>query len=294
MTECLSCPLCGQGHYGTSAEQAKVASNVRRWTAHRFTVWRCPLCGSLHRLEEVDIAPYYQGYPYGQRKLDGFTRKVFRHYLKRLIRHGLTSDSRILDYGCSQGLLLEYLRETGYPHVFGYDPYTPGYDDASVMEQPFDVVIAQDVIEHVEDPDALFDILVHATRPEGLICIGTPCADAVDLARPQASLHSLHLPYHKHILSERALIEAGSRHGLSLESLERRHSCDTPYPFVNWTFLKAYIESGDNTLDAGFDPPRILSVMTSPKLWAYGLLGYWLPVGSEMIALFRKPSARTS
>lgn len=290
MAECLSCPLCHRGRYDAAAEQVRVPSNVRRWTAHGFTVWRCPECHSLHRLEDVDVTPYYEGYPYGQRRLDGFTRQVFRHYVGRLDRHGLNNDSRILDYGCSQGLLLEYLRETGHPHCFGYDPYTPGYDDASVLDQPFDVVIAQDVIEHVDDPDALLDLLVRATRPGGLICIGTPCADAVDLGRPQASLHSLHQPYHLHIFSERAMVEAGNRHGLGLESLERRHSCDTPYPFVNWTFLKAYIESGDDTLDAGFDPPRIGSILTSPKLWFYGLFGYWLPVGSEMIALFRKPS----
>ena len=105
-------------------------------------------------MEAVDLAPYYEGYPYGQRKLDGFTRRVFRHYLRRLAQHGLTAQSRILDYGCGQGLLLEYLRETGHACCYGYDPHAPGYNDPSVLERPFDVVIAQDVIEHVEDPHA--------------------------------------------------------------------------------------------------------------------------------------------
>jgi 2-polyprenyl-3-methyl-5-hydroxy-6-metoxy-1,4-benzoquinol methylase len=289
MAQCTICPLCGMGRYSPDADQARVHSNVRRWTAHAFTVWRCAECGALHRLEDVDVAPYYEGYPYGQRRLDGFTRHVFRHYLARLERHGLKSSGRILDYGCSQGLLMDYLGERGYGGVAGYDPYTPGYDDPAVLERPYDAVIAQDVIEHVEDPHALMQLLARSARPGGLVCIGTPCADAVDLRRTEDTLHSLHQPYHPHIFSERAMRDAGERAGLRLESLERRHSCDTPAPFVNWTFLKAYIESGDNTLDAGFDPPRIAAVAMSPKLWFYGLFGYWLPLGSEMIALFRKP-----
>lgn len=290
MPENTNCPICGSGHFDLTTDQATVTCNVRIWAKHKFTVWRCPNCKSLNRLEDVDIAPYYEGYPYGQRKLDGFTRTVFKYYVKRLVRHGLMPHHRILDYGCGQGLLLQYLKESGYPNGFGYDPYAPGYDNPRILDQAFDVVIAQDVIEHVEDPHVLLELLDQATTRGGLICIGTPCADAVDMRYPEPSRHSLHLPYHIHILSEQALINAGAHHGLILESMERKHSCDTPSPFVNWTFLRSYLESGDDTLDAGFDPPRIASIALSPKLWFYGFFGYWLPLRSEMIALFRKPA----
>jgi hypothetical protein len=134
-------------------------------------------------------------------------------------------------------------------------------------------------------------VLSHAVRPGGLLCIGTPRADGIDLRNPNRTIHSLHQPYHLHILSEKALKAIATGEGLVLEQLYRRHSCDTLFPFVNWPFLRAYLRALDDTLDAGFDPPRIDVVAKSPGLLFLGLFGYLLRCDSEMIAAFRKPKS---
>lgn len=284
------CRLCGQGRFADATEVAQVHSNVRRWKDHFSTVWRCPVCGSLHSLETVDLGPFYAAYPFGQRRLDPFTRRVFSRYLGHLRKAGVTANSTVLDYGCGSGLLLDYLAETGIRSVSGYDAYVPQFDDPTVLERKYDCVIAQDVIEHVEDPEALLSDLAGCVKPGGLLCIGTPRAEGIDLRQTERFIHSLHQPYHLHILSESVLITIANRHGLSLESVLRRHTLDTPYPFVNWTFLKGYLKRLDNTLDAGFEPPRIAKIATSPYLLFTGLVGYLFPSRTEMLVLLRKAS----
>lgn len=289
MSRRLVCGACGVGRFEEATEVATVHSNVRRWRTHASTVWRCPNCGSLTSLEVVDLAPFYTDYPYGKRRLDAFTRRVFSSYLARLKRHGARPDATVLDYGCGDGLLLGYLAMRGLHDAAGYDAYSQRFSDPSVLTRQYDLVIAQDVVEHVEDPGALVEQLAGCARPGGLVCIGTPRADDIDLADTRRSIHSLHQPYHLHILSERALRQLAQRAGLTVEAIDRRHSCDTPYPFVNWRFLKAYLAAGDDTLDAGFDPPKPSTFLRAPHLVGLGLLGYFAPPASEMIAILRKP-----
>lgn len=284
------CVLCRRGRYDTATEVATVPSNVRRWREVTTTVWRCSGCGSLHNLERRDLTPFYEDYPYARRQLDGFTRRVFDAYIRRLSRHGVAPSGALLDYGCSQGLLLDHLRARGFVNCAGFDPYSSRYRDPTVLEQRYDTVICQDVIEHVEDPLALLRELAALLRPGGLLCVGTPRADGIELAHANEAIHSLHMPYHLHILSERALVDGATAAGLRHEHLYRQHSCDTRFPFTNWAFLRTYLRAADDTLDAGFDPPRIGAVATSPRLWALGLFGGWRQTPSEMIAMLRKPS----
>ena len=185
---------------------------------------------------------------------------------------------------------MEYLRERGFTDCAGYDPYSSRFADPRVLDREYDAVICQDVIEHVEDTRQLMAALARSLSPEGLLCIGTPRADGIELDNPTDSIHSLHQPYHLHILSENALTQIASDAGLVPEKLYLRHSCDTPYPFVNWPFLRGYLKAVDDTLDAGFDPPQVGAAARSPRLLFLGLFGYVFPCPSEMIGLFRKPT----
>ena len=292
MSQRLTCAVCGNGGFNEQSERATVRSNVRRWRTHQSTVWRCQCCGSLTSLEVVDLDPFYAEYPYRRRRLDAFTRRVFGSYLARLRKHGLTPGASVLDYGCGDGLLLEYLKGRGFTDAAGYDAYSERHSDLGVLRRQYDLVNAQDVIEHVEDPVGLLRQLVECTKAGGIICLGTPRADDIDLSNVERSIHSVHQPYHLHILSERAIRALPSQVGLTIEALYRRHSCDTPHPFVNWRFLRAYLAASDDTLDAGFDPPRPSTFLRAPQLVLLGLFGYLMPVASEMIVVMRKPIAK--
>jgi hypothetical protein len=150
-------------------------------------------------------------------------------------------------------------------------------------------VIAQDVIEHVEDAGALLDQLIALTNPGGIILIGTPNADALNLREPQTCLHSLHQPYHLHILSEQALRDLAAKRKLSVKRFSRIYLADTFVPFANVRFYLHYGRLFDNTMDLGFEPLRFSWRLLTPKSLGLALFGRFFPVKTEMTFLFQKP-----
>ncbi|HYF49287.1 MAG TPA: class I SAM-dependent methyltransferase [Planctomycetota bacterium] len=239
---------------------------------------------------EPDLPRYYRDYPFARRKLDTFTRIALNSYVVRLRTHGLKRHSRVLDYGCGSGILVDLLKEQNYSDVFGYDPYSVHYDNKSVLDEPYDFVIAQDVIEHDSDPRAFLATVYQYLKPGGILVVGTPRADAIDLARPEESLHALHAPFHLHIFSEAQLKRLVDQEGFELQNVIVRHCMDTVIPFLNTRFLARYLRSQDNTIDAVFDPPDLKSIILSPSLWIDGLFGYWLPRDQQdMIFIVKRP-----
>lgn len=95
---------------------------------------------------------------------------------------------RILDVGCSGGLLAEQMRALGH-HVVGMDsieiPEVRGRVDRFVsgdveegipteVGDGFDVVVAADVIEHVRRPDVLLQQMAQVLAPNGELIVSTP------------------------------------------------------------------------------------------------------------------------
>src|SRR5690348_1047308 len=98
------CEICGSGDgFETSHDIAKIKSNVRQFRNEEFTVWRCANCGSLHSLEDIDYAHYYEDYVVHHQKMDFYSRRLFSSRMRQLVRGGLLPHHRILDFGCGNG-----------------------------------------------------------------------------------------------------------------------------------------------------------------------------------------------
>jgi hypothetical protein len=121
----------------------------------------------------------------------------------------------------------------------------------------------------------------------GLLVVGTP--NAAEIGLTEHDEIELHQPYHRHILSERALVGLGRRAGLEVVEIRNRLWMDTLWPFVNWTFVSAYVRRLGSVLDVVAEPPRVGAVLSSPQLLLYGLAGYFFPVRAHMLVVFRKP-----
>lgn len=264
-------------------------SNVRALRAERFAVWRCAGCRSIHARDEVDLARYYAAYPMHAEGGGAAMRAFFAVQRRRLRAAGLADGAKVLDYGCGAGAFVRYL-EAARVAATGYDAYAPAYADRGALARSYDAVVVQDVIEHVGDPRALLGELDGLVRPGGLVLIGTPDADAIDLRRSARFTHALHAPYHRHLLTRAELVRRGEHQGWTLVRLYRSHYANSALPFLNARFVHHYLRTRDNTLDAALEPPRAsVRLLLDPRTYVFGLLGALAPPREDICAVFRKP-----
>ena len=286
---CVECPLCNglQSNYKASIDVESVFSNVEKFGDHAFTVWRCPSCGSLHSKESVDLDYYYKNYPMQSQKLDYGTKCAFNTRLSYLKEAGLEVGNRVLDYGCSNGLFVEFLRMKGYD-AFGYDPYVEKYANDDVLKNKYDLVVSYDVIEHVDSPKDFMTQMSSYLKEKGILAIGTPNATEIKLDDKETYALELHQPYHRHILSESVLCQLGTDNGFSLFKLRKRFCFDTKYPFINAQFIWKYVRTAGNFMDCVVDMPKFSVIRKRPSLILWGLIGYLFPHRGTMVAVFHK------
>lgn len=105
---------------------------------------------------------------------------------------GLEGVKRVLDLGCGNGTLSAGLIQRGY-QVVGCDPSADGvaiareqvpqgrfevcgvYDDPDMLgEKDFDLVVSEEVVEHLYRPSALPQFAHEALRPGGYLIVTTP------------------------------------------------------------------------------------------------------------------------
>ncbi|WP_083862303.1 class I SAM-dependent methyltransferase [Baaleninema simplex] len=281
------CNVCDNpGTVDRATEIAQIPSNMKRFQHQYFTVWRCKNCSSLHSQESVDLNVYYKDY-FSNIGLNYFTICSYWSQIQFLRKNGLQKNRQILDFGCNHGSFVSFLNKLGYKGAIGYDPYVPQFSDRTVLDRQYHIVTSYDVIEHFEEPRDLFEEAVRCLEPGGLFLIGTPNAQELNLSdvhRPE-----FHQPYHRHILSERALIDLGVSYGLEVVEVVDRWCFDTLFPGVNTRFIWSYVRRMGNAIDSLEDTPRIGMVFTSPLLLFYFFLGYFFPIPGNMIILFRRP-----
>lgn len=283
------CNIC-ETEAAADVERARVHSNVRRFKAEDFEVWRCPSCRSIHASDEVDLAHYYADYPFhklGGGDMDWMLTAMYRNLLGRLRHHGFSQDKSLLDYGCGSGHFLKLCRDLGYASVAGYDAYSDHFADRSVLDAQYDVVMSQDVLEHVESPREHLQTLGKLAKSGGLVVVGTPNAESIDLANPEPRIHTLHQPYHRHIASSQALREMGEAMGWTLRQYYPTMYSNTRVPFVNTPFVTHYFRCFDNTVDLALEPVHTGSwkLWNPVTLWL-GLFGSYFAPESDVMAVF--------
>ncbi|MBV6627939.1 MAG: class I SAM-dependent methyltransferase [Rivularia sp. (in: Bacteria)] len=291
-----NCVIC---KYEIDANDESIFShfncNVRAFQKETFKVWRCPKCKTIHSLDIVDIAPYYEKYPIADGVLTWEMRLCYGKLSRQLIKHGFSKANSILDYGCANGLFIEYLQQKGFSKCYGYDPYADkdGFGDDAILDAaPFDYILLQDVIEHVEEPTELLSKLNGLLAPGGYILIGTPNAANIDLTKPNISdfYNPVHVPYHFHIYTPQALKYLGnSQNWQAVEFCDRAYH-DTPWMGVNTRAWNQYQKLCDGSLDTIHEPIELRKALTSYKMIFYVLFGYWLSYHTEMSMMFRKPN----
>lgn len=284
----VTCKICGHVDSGLEPTAfGTVRGNTRRFLHRTFKLWKCPTCQSIHSLEPVDFQDIYSDYPLNKRKLDIFARGTLRNLLGRLVRDGLKKTDSILDYGCGNGLFVQYLKERGYTEVVGYDPFVASFASIDVGAR-FDCVVANDVIEHVADPRTLIAHCAQLCKPGALMYIGTADAEPVDMRDLEPHVMRLHQPFHRIILTQASLLKLVKQPGLELVRSYRRSYMDTWVPFSNYRFLDEFNKALGHNMDLAFEPAAGKVIARNPMLLLFALFGYLVPSAYEPAVVLRK------
>jgi SAM-dependent methyltransferase len=199
-----------------------------------------------------------------------------------LRRDGAAPPARVLEVGCGTGTVLSSLRRAGYETV-GVEMHpelarraaaaNPGNSIYSLdvrrppeeflREDPFEVVGAFDVIEHLAEPEAALRACAGLVRPGGLLVGTLPAlpslwsdydahaghrlrytSSAVRALFDRASLPAPRVSYFFQILvpgmlGRRAMIGRGGRHDADQRRAAQHLALDAPGPFVNRVLASA-------------------------------------------------------
>lgn len=292
-TDHRRCVVCEADNALSSVRTAVVHSNVKPFASESFWVWQCSACSSIHARDEVDLDHYYAKYPFHGQSMNLPTRLAFRNKLKGLVALGLSREHRVLDYGCGSGLFVQYLVEQGYVHARGYDAYASSGPYAEPPGTGYHFVHSQDVIEHVADPRAFLATLTELVVPGALLVIGTPDAGVIDLRTPQPFVHMLHQPYHRHILSNAALVELARSMDLTVHDVQHGFPGNSAFPGLNGRFLLRMLKAHGDTLDDTLQGkvPWKLSLFTPAAIWD-ALTGSRRDPGYDMTVALRVAAAK--
>lgn len=186
----LSCPDCSSTRLcrvGSIPDAFEFAGRMLDSPLAGGSLYRCNNCSLLWRHPQPDKtkldALYRQGNADSwqdnpEKRLDW---QIGAAHIRKM-----KSAASVLDVGCFDGRFLEYL---GQPYLRAGIEVHPiaakhaaekgiqivGHDFSALdtLTVPFDVVVALDVIEHVDNPRELLASLVNATRPGGLVIVST-------------------------------------------------------------------------------------------------------------------------
>jgi 2-polyprenyl-3-methyl-5-hydroxy-6-metoxy-1,4-benzoquinol methylase len=256
----LNCRVCGAGVAEARQHQVReMFFGTREW----FSYLECPACGSL-QIEQIpsDLARFYPSNYYAQTAPVNYTetlpqraRYFFRGQLTlkqlgrpslagRLIgsfysaknalpkwldsRHvDVTLDSRILDVGCGNGVMLSSLRRFGFRRLEGIEPFIKAAIDCGAFKihrtslaefkgGGYDFIMLHHVLEHLPDPAASLAQLARMLAPDGRLMVRIPVAGCAAWRQYGTDWVQLDAPRHLVLFTPKALEQLARRCGLEL------------------------------------------------------------------------------
>jgi len=283
------CIICGC--IGTSEDKqdwGTVRGNTERFKETIFHLWKCPQCQTIRSIDSVDFQDIYSDYPLNKRCLDAFAHGTLHNLLKRLRSAGIKRSDLILDYGCGNGIFVQFLQKKGYVHAVGYDPYVPEFTELPENKQ-FDCIIVNDVIEHVADPRVVIKHCVSHLRSGGLLYIGTADSEGVEMNNLEPHIMRLHQPFHRIIITQETLRMLSIETGMELIKEYKRSYMDTLVPFINYRFLDEFSKALGHNLDKALNPSSGKVLLRSPRILFYAFFGYFFPSAYEPAVVMCKP-----
>ena len=228
----VSCDLCGSGEF-------KYLYRINRHNEN-YDIVRCKKCGlvymnprfSSERIKQFYTKDYYIGaqeFHYAdERKEFKATEYLNQARLTQIKKH--KKGYNLLEIGCSFGYFLKTARDMGW-NVSGVElseysskyakeklnlkVYTGTIEQASFSDQLFDVVVMQEVIEHLESPTKTLNNIYRVSKPNGLLVIQTSNIESI-YSRLTKDKWIYFLPGHLYYFSPKTLANLSKKTGFKI------------------------------------------------------------------------------
>lgn len=231
----------------------------------------CSFCGYERYSLEDDIsgASYeesskYQNYHAGKPVMMWYHLRVISHISKLLKDH---SAARILDVGCHDGYFVAEMHSLGFDAYgedwnksavsYGRSKYNLGSRLSDQTSGKFDLVIATEVIEHVEDPIKFIEYLSSRCTENGFVILSLPNKNS--FYRPKTD----YPPHHLSRFTPLSIKMMQESNGLKVIYHEEEMDLfQAIRNFIGDRFLKSKELSTSIRSDARFNARRFLNLVS--------------------------------
>jgi SAM-dependent methyltransferase len=209
-------------------------------------MYRCAVCGFCQASPlPVELGGEYEDAYTASAEAERKNRRLAPDYLRKIRPHLPPSPFRFLEVGGAHGWLAQAVREKCGADVLLLEPGRSavaaaqsrglpaqvGYLESFQSAQPFDVLCAAHVIEHVADAGKFFAACQRVLRPGGTLILMTPNAAAWKLARFR-HLWAWAVPeQHTLFLSADSAVRLLARHGFQPVAIHSVCPAFAHYPF---------------------------------------------------------------
>lgn len=164
-----------------------------------FYIYKCQNCSCFflqpqpvfEDLRSIYSKKYFQAWEL--KSAAEMKKATFKLRLNSIKKHKPTG--KILDIGCATGFFLEQAQQEGYD-VYGVEIsdyaakkakqkfgdnriFNSNFDKADIPIDNFDIITMSDLLEHVKNPNKLFNKCYKILKPGGIIMIMTPDTDSL-------------------------------------------------------------------------------------------------------------------
>lgn len=240
------CNLCGSTAVRILGFKDAACFKESRNRETEVRVVRCKDCGLIYAnpmpiFPKEDLQRNYSIEYHTRPDQSEYNNAEYRY--RRLVEY--KSGGSILDVGCGKGYFLKVCSEGGWnaygvdisPEAanfarekFGLDVFSGELQDASIASESFDVIAANEVLEHLREPVSFLAEVYRILKRDGLFIVTVPNEDSIvrkasnlyfRLMRRKwtSNLSPLYPPYHVHGFAPKTLGEILWRTGFRVLKL---------------------------------------------------------------------------
>jgi 2-polyprenyl-3-methyl-5-hydroxy-6-metoxy-1,4-benzoquinol methylase len=264
-----TCKVCG----AQPKKYLKGVYDVRYGYPDSFDIDHCPACELFQTnppLKQSEIGPLYTNYyPYASLDAEkiranfhpslGFAQQI-RNWLEgnhRIQNMLPVGKGKVLDIGCGDGRSLLQLQALGYDAVgvetdenirpiaekLGLNIHIGTIENAKFEPHSFDLVIANQLIEHIVDLNSFIENTKKFLKPNGSLILSTPNAGGLYRKLFGQNWLNWHIPFHQQVFTQNSLRKLLEKH--KLETFKIKTVSPTAWAFHQLEALRHPTKLGE-------------------------------------------------